>query len=206
MTLPILIVFGDKTANEVLETAQLASGKCFSRIEKVYFEPQSFSSEILPALQASDGEIYYTIGVANVAVKQAIRDRCAALDWKPFSVVHPTAVVAPSARLGQGAFIGPLAVISSNAMIGDHSIIHIHASVGHDVVIGEFCAVLPGARISGLAQLEDRVLIGSNAFVAAGVRLQHDSQVDALTYVRQELAAGHIASVRSKRPVKRPGF
>ena len=203
--MPVLIIFGEKTANEVLEAARLGYGERFSRIDKLYYEPTSFANRHLPEIAAAGEEVFFHIGVANVAVKREIHQRCQEAGWRPFAVVHPSAVVSPTARVGEGAFVGPLAVISSYARIGQHSIVHIHASVGHDVVVGDYCAILPGARISGTVTIGDRSLIGSNAFIAAGVTVGTDCQVDALTYVRTNLPDHHIASVRIKGIVERRG-
>ena len=201
--LPTLIVFGDKTANEVLEAATLGNQKSFGCMERVYFEEPTFSTMHAPRHTASGLEIYYNIGVADVHVKQRINDRCKEIGWKPFTVLHPSAIISPSARLGEGVFVGPLAIVSTNAIVGAHCIVHLHASIGHDARIGEYGAILPGARISGSVQVGDRVLIGSNAFVNAGVRIGHDCQVDALTYVSRDLPDGHILSVRAKGPMRR---
>jgi len=201
--LPTLIVFGDKTANEVLEVAKLAYSQDFHFIDRLYFEEPTFTDLHLPKLLTSGREIFYIIGVADVRVKQQIQKRCVDVGWKPFTIVHPSAVVSPSARVGAGVFVGPLAVVSSNSIVGDHCIIHLHSSIGHDASIGGFCAILPGARISGAVEIGDRVLIGSNAFVNAGVRIGNDCQVDALTYVSRDLEAWQILSVRAKSAMKR---
>ncbi len=199
----ILIIFGDKTAEEVLEAAKLGYGDQFDEIRKLYFERESFLSQHLPDISGRFRDVYYHVGVANVRIKHEIDEQVEELGWKRFTIVHPSAVISPSARIGTGVFVGPLAVISSKATIGDHGIVHIHASVGHDVEIGECCAILPGARISGSVTMGDRVLIGSNAFLAAGIRIGDDCQVDALTYVRRDLEPGYLASVRTRKPVKR---
>ena len=201
--LPTLIVFGDKTANEVLEAAKLAYSQDFHSIDRLYFEEPTFTDLHLPKLLKSGLEIFYIIGVADVRVKQQIQKRCLDVGWKPFTIVHPSAVVSPTARVGAGVFVGPLAVVSSNSIVGDHCIIHLHSSIGHDASIGGFCAILPGARISGAVEIGDRVLIGSNAFVNAGVRIGNDCQVDALTYVSRDLEAWQILSVRAKSAMKR---
>ena len=201
--LPTLIVFGDRTATEVVEAAKLGYGQSFETMERIYFEEPVFTDVHLPKHKTSGREIYYNIGVADPQVKQRIHMRCVEIGWKPFTVFHPSAVVSPSARLGEGVFVGPLAVLSTNSIVGDHSIVHLHSSVGHDSSIGAYCAILPGARISGAVKIGDRVLIGSNAFVNAGVQIGDDCQVDALTYVSRDLLEGHIISVRAKRPMKR---
>ncbi len=201
--LPTLIVFGDKTANEVLEAAKLGYAQTFHSIERLYFEEPAFTDLHLPKLLKSGREIYYNIGVVDLLVKQRIHKRCVEVGWKSFTVVHPSAVISPTARLGIGVFVGPLAIVSSNADVGDHCIVHLHASIGHDSKIGENCVILPGARISGSATIGDRVLIGSNAFVNVGVQIGHDCHVDALTYVRRDLMDWHILSARAKRAMKR---
>ena len=201
--LPTLIVFGDKTANEVLEAAQLAYPNSFSSMERVYFEEPTFTELHLPKYRQSGAEVYYNIGVADSPMKQRIHHRCVEIGWRPFTVVHPSAVISPTATLGSGVFVGPLAVVSAYATVGDHCIIHLHSSVGHDASIGAYCAILLGARISGSVKIGDRVLIGSNAFVNVGVQIGNDCQVDALTYVSRDLQEGHILSVRATRPMKR---
>ncbi len=196
-----LIIFGDRTAEEVLETARLAYRDQFVQIRKHYFEPNDFKENLVPAETGSD--VFFHVGMANMDLKASIVRACQALNWKPFTVVHPAAVIAPSAEIGIGCYLAPLAVVSSHVKIGAHCIVHIHSSLGHDSIIGKNCAVLPGARISGNVELGEDTIVGSNAFVAAGVRIGRECQVDALTYVNSDLPARHIASIRTRKPVRR---
>ncbi|MEO8270415.1 MAG: hypothetical protein ABI557_11900 [Aureliella sp.] len=199
----ILVVLGERTAAEIVETAQLANGAEFGSIERLYFDATRFVAEDVPRLSASGAEVYYHVGIAGDALKQKVVQACERFGWKAHSVIHPSAVISPSAVLDPGVFVGPLAVVSSYAVVGQHSIIHIHASIGHDVKIGAFSAVLPGARISGNVLVGLRVLIGSNAFVAAGKSIGDDCRVDAMSYVNQDLPANHMLSPRFPKPVPR---
>jgi UDP-3-O-[3-hydroxymyristoyl] glucosamine N-acyltransferase len=61
---------------------------------------------------------------------------------------HPTAVVEPGARLGEGCEIGPYAVIGAGAEIGAGSVIGPHAVVGEGVVLGEGCRIGAHASIT----------------------------------------------------------
>lgn len=54
----------------------------------------------------------------------------------PLAGIHPTAVVAPDARIGAGVEIGPQAVVGAGAEIGDGCIIGPHAMVGAGCVLG----------------------------------------------------------------------
>ena len=199
----ILIVLGERTAAEIVEAAQLAYAAEFESIERLYFDAKTFASEDVPRLSASGVEVFYHVGIAGDELKIKVVQACEQVGWKAQSVIHPSAVISPSAVLQPGVFVGPLAVVSSHAKIGLHSIIHIHASVGHDAQIGQYAAILPGARVSGNVQIGERVLLGSNSFVAAGKSIGDDCRVDALSYVNQDLPANHILSPRFPQPVRR---
>lgn len=200
---PTLVIFGDRTANEVQEAAQLGYGDHYSTIHKLYFEKETFLNEQSPRISQESQTVHFIVGAANMLLKKSIADLCTPLGWTPVSIVHPTAVIAPSAKVGHGSFIGPLAVVSSHAVVGEHVIVHIHSSVGHDVRVGDYCAILPGARLSGKVDIGHRTMVGSNAFVAAGVRVGNDCRVDALTYLHHDLPDGHIVSPRAKKPMRR---
>ena len=81
--------------------------------------------------------------------------------------IHPSAVVDPTARLGEGAIVGPLAVIGAEVVIGanarigpgaviergarlgDAALIHPRVVIGHHVTIGDRFTAQPGAVIGG---------------------------------------------------------
>lgn len=202
----VLVIFGNRTAVEVAEAARAAmyAGKLpGQRIERLWFDPDRFTTDDRPRLEAGATRISYLAAVSDEVWRLRIHAACQAAGWRAETVIHPTAVISPSATVDAGVFIGPLAVVSSEARIGAHSIVHIHASVGHDCTVGSFCSILPGARLSGKVQVGDRVLIGSNAFIGAGLKVEDDCRIDALSYVGRDIPESHLVSPRLPRPVKR---
>jgi len=192
-----LVVFGDQTADEVISAAHEDCANKFDTIRKFLYTDQIDKNPDFREFIASSSEINYILGMIDVRLKPKVREFAESKNLVACSVIHPTAYVAPSAIIGEGTFVAPQAVISVNAKIGAHSVIHIHSSVGHDCQIGEYCAVLPGARISGNVSVEEGVMIGSGAFVFQGVHIGYRAQIDALTYVRNDIAAKRIVSCRS---------
>ena len=81
--------------------------------------------------------------------------------------IHPTAVVAPDARMGAGVTVGPNAVVGAGTRIGDRTIILANVSIGADVVIGDTCTMHPGVVIGDRVQIGDRVIIQSNAVIGS---------------------------------------
>ncbi len=83
------------------------------------------------------------------------------------SGIHPTAIVAPLARLGAGVGIGPYAVIGEDAHIGDGTQIGAHAVIGAGCWIGESCRIHPRVTLYGGVRLGHRVEIHSGAVIGA---------------------------------------
>ena len=76
--------------------------------------------------------------------------------------VHPTAVVAPDAVLGEGVSIQAHAVISAGARIGDRVVI------GANGFIGEQSAIGPDTRIYPLVTIRERTVIGARVIIHSG--------------------------------------
>jgi UDP-3-O-[3-hydroxymyristoyl] glucosamine N-acyltransferase len=88
----------------------------------------------------------------------------------PPAGIHPTAVIAPSARIGEQASVGPYAVISDDVVIGEHARIYAHVVIYPDVRIGNhFTAhagvvVREGTRIGERVILQSGVVLGGDGF------------------------------------------
>jgi UDP-3-O-[3-hydroxymyristoyl] glucosamine N-acyltransferase len=81
--------------------------------------------------------------------------------------IHPSAVVAASAQLGDRVSIGPLAVIEPGAKIGDDTIIGAESYVGHETVIGSACHIYPHVTIRERSRVGSRVIIHSGTVIGA---------------------------------------
>jgi UDP-3-O-[3-hydroxymyristoyl] glucosamine N-acyltransferase len=78
--------------------------------------------------------------------------------------IHPTAVIDPTAIIGEGSEIGPLAVIGARAEIGRGCRIGPLVAIGEGVVLGAECRIGAGASIS-------YSLIGARVYIYPGARL-----------------------------------
>jgi UDP-3-O-[3-hydroxymyristoyl] glucosamine N-acyltransferase len=83
------------------------------------------------------------------------------------SGVHPTAIVASSAKLGQNVAIGPYAVIGENVRVGDNSQIGAHTVVGAGCHIGRDCRIHPHVTLYAAVRTGQRVEIHSGAVIGA---------------------------------------
>jgi UDP-3-O-[3-hydroxymyristoyl] glucosamine N-acyltransferase len=112
---------------------------------------------------------------------------------RPVSVypgVHPSAIIDPSAKIGQHASIGPYCWIGAETCVGDHARLVSHVSVGAEVQIGENTLLHAGVRIGDRCQIGSRVIIQPNATIGG----------DGFAYVTPE--PGSIESARATGEVR----
>jgi UDP-3-O-[3-hydroxymyristoyl] glucosamine N-acyltransferase len=90
--------------------------------------------------------------------------------------IHPSSVIAPSAKVGEQVFIGAFVCIGENSSVGDGTQISAGAKIGDGVTIGRDCVIHPNVF------LEDGVTIGDRVILHAGVVIG----ADGFGYVRDE--------------------
>ncbi|PPQ27282.1 UDP-3-O-(3-hydroxymyristoyl)glucosamine N-acyltransferase [Rhodopila globiformis] len=88
--------------------------------------------------------------------------------------IHPSAVVAASARIDPTAEVGPLAVIGENVVIGARVRIGPLAVIGDGVVLGRDVRVGPHASVT-------HALVGDRVYVYPGARIGQDGFGFAIT-------------------------
>jgi sugar O-acyltransferase (sialic acid O-acetyltransferase NeuD family) len=107
--------------------------------------------------------------------KTKVKLKCASLisqrGGEFVNVVHPSAHVAPDAKIGRGLFLFINALISTGAEVGDHTSLNAHASVGHDASVGEGCTISSYCDVTGNVRLGKGVFMGSHACVLQGINV-----------------------------------
>lgn len=120
--------------------------------------PPDFSEEIKPA----------TIRVPNPAkaFEQVVR-RFAPDPVKFAPGIHSSAVIDPTAKIGDRVSIQPHAVVEAGAQIGDGTTIGAGSYIGHEVQLGAQCIIYPLVTIRERCQLGSRVIVHSGAVIGA---------------------------------------
>lgn len=84
--------------------------------------------------------------------------------------VHPTAIIAKSAKIGPGAHVGPYCFVDENVQIGRRAVLHSFvaiyrgAKIGDDFFAHSHCAVRESCRIGNRVILQNGVVVGSDGF------------------------------------------
>jgi UDP-3-O-[3-hydroxymyristoyl] glucosamine N-acyltransferase len=81
--------------------------------------------------------------------------------------VHPTAVVAESAKLGRDVFIGPYCVIEPDVVVGDRCVIYAGCYIGHGSQIGEDGKFYPQVTIREYTRIGKRAIIHNGTVIGS---------------------------------------
>jgi len=108
--------------------------------------------------------------IASVVSSNPYLDFARALEFfyqppRPKPGVHPTAVVAESARIGENASIGAFAVVGENVVIGRNAVLHPHVVIYEGVRIGDDFYAHSGATVREFCRIGNRVTLGNGVVI-----------------------------------------
>ena len=109
------------------------------------------------------------------------------------TAIHPSAVVSPSAKIGEGTVVMAGAVINADAVIGKHCIINTGATVDHDCMIGDYCHIAPGVNISGATHIDEGTWVGVGSCVIQCLHIGSNCMIGAGSVVVKDIPDNVIA-------------
>ena len=99
------------------------------------------------------------------------------------SVIHPSASISKSAKIGKGVIVNRLVAIGYGTVISSHCLINRGCTIGHHCFLEEGVTLGPGVNIAGNVQVGKRTLIGmgsnviQNAIIGSNRRIRANSLV-----------------------------
>lgn len=119
------------------------------------------------------------IAIGNNVIRKEVVESLNLRTDQYISVVHPTAVVSKSARIGYGTVVMAGAVINAEAKVGNHNIINTAAIIEHESSLLDFVHVSPNGTLTGNVSIGDGVHIGASATVIPNLIIQEWSVIGA---------------------------
>lgn len=108
------------------------------------------------------------------------------------TLIHPTAVVAPTAHVGPGGVLCPYSFISVEASLGHNVVVNVFAGAGHDSTVGDNCVLSPFSIVTGAASLGECSFMGTHSTVTPGANLGRNSKVAAGAVVTRDADPGSL--------------
>lgn len=152
----------------------------------------------LPKWSALTGTVHVAIG--NNLSRERILTNALLNNMESYSVLHPTATIALSAKYDYGCFIAAGAIIGPVARLGTGVIVNHGAVVDHDCKIGAFVHIAPNVTLGGNVSVGDGVLIGSGSVILPGVSIGNWAVIGSGAVVNKNVASNEtVAGVPARK-------
>ena len=143
----------------------------------------------------SDSDAFF-VGIAGTHgfARSKTADFLKTLGKIELSIIHPTAYIDLTSKIGDGSQIMPKATVHKFVQIGRQNIINTSATIDHDCVTGEGVHIMGSAAIAGCVTLEDFVTIGTNSTILPRITIGAGAIVGAGAVVTKNVASNDIVA------------
>ena len=131
------------------------------------------NDSILPKLR-KEGVETVAIGIGgytNNNIRKEVYLNAKNLGFNCVAVVHPTAIISPSAKIGEGSVIFPGAIIHTDSVIGNNVIVATGSTIDHDTKISDHVLVSAGVSVGANVQIGESSLLAIGSTVITGMKI-----------------------------------
>lgn len=147
---------------------------------------------ILPGL-IKEGVRGAIIAVGDNEIRAAHYRKLAEMGMELVNAIHPTAYIAPSAKVGDGVTIAIGAIISTGARIGNNVIINTGATVDHENEIGDHVHIGPRCSVAGRVTIRKGSFIGIGSVIKDCITIGENVTIGAGSVVLEDIPDNVVA-------------
>lgn len=137
-----------------------------------------------------DDTAEYLVAIGDNRARESLCGRILREGRRLATLVHPSAVVSPRARIEAGTVVFAGVVVNIGAVVEQGVILNSGCLVEHDCRVGAFSHIAPGALLAGDIQIGERAWVGIGASVRNGIRIGPDSTIGAGAAVIRDVEPG----------------
>ncbi|MDH4423924.1 acetyltransferase [Bacillus cereus] len=152
-------------------------------VDSIYFGPISTAYEMINYFN----QIKFVIAIGDNKARKIIVERLQLSNDCYTTLIHKTAVVSPSAKIGNGTVIMPNVVINADTQIGNHTIINTGSVVEHDNIVGDFVHISPNVTLTGSVIIKEGVHIGAAVTMIPSAKVREWSIIGAGSVVTNDV-------------------
>jgi sugar O-acyltransferase (sialic acid O-acetyltransferase NeuD family) len=146
-----------------------------------------------PAAFTPEQGDYLLLAIGIPGVRRKVTEDLLGRGGRFLTLIHPTAIVAKSARIDAGAVICPYAIVSDSAHVGPFTLLNYHASMAHDSVTGDYIVLSPYACLGGGATAGADCFLGIHATLGPGASLGARAKIAAQSVLLHDAPAETLA-------------
>lgn len=145
--------------------------------------------ESLPVILDNFSVFGGLVAIGDNASRQSVVSRILAIvpEFRFVNIIHPSAIISKSVKMGLGNVIMPGAVINTSTEIHNHTIINTSVSVDHDCRVGDFVSLCPSVTLAGNVVIKDHCFLGMCASIAPNCTVGSHSIIGAGSIVLNDV-------------------
>ncbi|MGL2964106.1 NeuD/PglB/VioB family sugar acetyltransferase [Flavobacterium sp. RSB2_4_14] len=123
-----------------------------------------------------DGDVFFC-AIGNLYHRKKTVEIILSKGGKFINLIHPTAIISPSVKLGIGVGIKSFCVLASDVTVEDFTFLQSSVIMGHDVHIGRFCQVNSFSFFAGYVRVHDMVSVNAGVRIIQNIVVEEESVV-----------------------------
>lgn len=123
-----------------------------------------------------EGDVFFC-AIGNLSHRKKTVDIILSKGGRFINLIHPTAILSPSVKLGIGVGIKSFCVLASDVTVEDFTFLQSSVIMGHDVHIGSFCQVNSFSFFAGHVRVHNMVSVSAGVRIIQGVVVEEESVV-----------------------------
>jgi sugar O-acyltransferase (sialic acid O-acetyltransferase NeuD family) len=135
----------------------------------------------------------FIIGFGDIRNRKLVYERFIASGWEAVTIIHPSAVVSPEAKVGKGVLIECGCLITPNPIIGDNVVINPGSQINHDNIIEDHVFIASGVILSGSVRIKENTLLDDGVVVTVNKTVGKDSIIGAGSIVTKDIPDNSVA-------------
>jgi sugar O-acyltransferase (sialic acid O-acetyltransferase NeuD family) len=128
-----------------------------------------------------------TIGNPHGRIRIQLAEKMKTMGLTPIPVIHPSAIIADNAVLGEGIQIMAGAIVQPEVKIGDHCIINSGAVLEHEVTLEDAVEIAPNATVLGLTHIGNNTSVGVGALILSRLKIGKDASIGAGVIITENI-------------------
>jgi sugar O-acyltransferase (sialic acid O-acetyltransferase NeuD family) len=130
------------------------------------------------------------IAVGEPSSRAKLYQKLTAENMKLTCLIDPTAIVSPTAKIGNGTIVCEFSTIHTEVELGCNTLIQPFCDVGHDIKVGSHTVLSPHSAPGGGTVFGERVYVGMQASIMEKLTIGDDAIVGMGSAVFRDVPAG----------------
>ena len=179
---------------EVACIAEVDEDKWNTTINGVLVEPfKNFNEEAMRRIEEKYNTNLFFISFGTMRWRKPVFEYVSYHGWEAINVIHPDAVVSPTAKIGKGVLIECGCLVTPSPIIGDNVVVNTGSQVNHDNVVEDHVYIASGVILSGGVTIGENTLLDDGVIITLGRKVGKDSLIGAGGVVTKDIPNGVVA-------------